>query len=262
MDIIVLAGGETTQQDPLYPVTADGNKSLTMIAGKPMVQWVLDAISGTPSINNVVVIGVSPKHQVQCSKPIQFLSDSGSLIENIQQGAALLQKLNPIESHAITISADIPTVTPAIIESMIAKFQPGNVDIHYAVVDRYTMEKRFPDSRRTYIKFKDAEVCGGDLNCVRKSAVLNPDALWRDLIKQRKNPIRQASLIGWWTLILLLLGNLTLDDAVSRVCQKLKIKGNVILSPHAEIGMDVDKIRQFDIVQQDLARMMNDSLSQ
>ena len=44
MDAIVLAGGKSTD-DPLSALTGGELKSMLPIAGKPMVQWVLDAIS-------------------------------------------------------------------------------------------------------------------------------------------------------------------------------------------------------------------------
>jgi hypothetical protein len=114
------------------------------------------------------------------------------------------------------------------------------------------MEKRFPGSKRTYIKIKDGEVCGGDLNCYSKKAALDPNALWKDLIKLRKNPLRQAAMIGFGTLFLLLLGQLTLDQAAERVCRRMGITGKALRVPFAEIGMDVDKPFQFDMVQADL----------
>jgi hypothetical protein len=40
----------------------------------------------------------------------------------------------------------------------------------------------------------------------------------------------------------------------SRVCKKLGITGKVIRVPFAEVGMDIDKPFQFEMVQADLMR--------
>ena len=37
-------------------------------------------------------------------------------------------------------------------------------DLYYGVCPREVMEKRFPDSKRTYTKLKDIELCGADIN--------------------------------------------------------------------------------------------------
>jgi hypothetical protein len=68
----------------------------------------------------------------------------------------------------------------------------------------------------------------------------------------RKNPIRQASLIGLDTVLLLLLKQLTIQEAVRRIGKRLEIRGRALDCPYAEIGMDVDKPFQLEIMQRNL----------
>jgi len=253
MDAIILAGGASAE-DPLAAMAKGLPKSMIGIAGKPMVQWVLDAVSEAPSVTNVALIGLEDASMLKCQKPMVTLPDLGSLIANIQQGAQHFQQVHPQETHILSLSADIPTVTAKIIETMIEKYTGLEYDIYYSVVERKVMEERFPGSRRTYLKVKDGEFCGGDLNCYSKKAALDPNALWKELIKLRKSPLKQAAMIGYGTLILLLLRQITLNSAAARVCQRLGITGNALCVPFAEIGMDVDKPFQFDMVQADLLR--------
>ena len=251
MDAIVLAGGKSTD-DPLSALTAGGLKSMLPIAGKPMVQWVLDAISGAKLIDTVVVIGIEDASLLHCSKPLITLPDEGSLIGNIQRGSQKLDEVHPNETHVVSFSADIPAITPEIIDHLISIYQKAEFDIYYGVVERAVMEKRYPGSKRTYIKVKNEEVCGGDLNSFSKRAVLQPDALWKELIKARKNPVKQAGMIGIDSLLGLVLGFLDLDQIAVRVCKRMGITGKAVRIPFAEVGMDVDKPFQFEIVQADL----------
>jgi GTP:adenosylcobinamide-phosphate guanylyltransferase len=253
MDAIILAGGRD-ERDPLASISQGKPKSMLNIAGKPMVQWVLDAVNQSPSINTVCLIGIEEASQLVCSKPLITLPDLGSLMANIQQGAQTLLDLHPEESHIISISADIPAITGEIIEAMIREYSGFDHDIYYSVASREVMEKRYPGSKRTYLKVRDGEFCGGDLNCFSKKAALDPQALWKELIRLRKSPLKQAAMIGLDTLGLMLLRQLTLEDAVRRVCNRLGITGKAIRVPFAEIGMDVDKPFQFEMVQADLLR--------
>ena len=229
-------------------------KSTLPIAGKPMVQWVLDALSESKSIDQVVVMGIDDTASLTCKKPILYLPDEGSLIGNMQKASLELDEIHPQETHAISISADIPTVTAGIIDHLAAIYQKAEVDIYYGVVEQRIMEERFPNSKRTYIKVKNDRVCGGDLNCFSKRAVLKPDALWQELIKLRKNPLKQAAMIGIDSLLLLVLGLIDLDQVAERVCRRMGITGKVVKVPFAEVGMDVDKPFQFEIVEADLMR--------
>ena len=115
------------------------------------------------------------------------------------------------------------------------------------------MENRFPGSRRTYTRFKDAEVCGGDLNAFRTRLLTSDGGLWRELIESRKNVLKQAAIIGYGTLIKLMLRQLTIPEAVSRVSKRLELKARAVSCPYPEIGMDVDKPYQLEILQRDLA---------
>lgn len=254
MDVLVLAGGGISKTDPLYPLAGDQPKSMTPIAGKPMAQWVLDALSGSELAGAVAVIGLDESLGLRCTKELTFLPEAGSLLQNIKLGAAYFAQTNPAATHMLTVSADIPAVTADIFDQCIRTFSEQALDVYYSVVDKDTMEKRYPASRRTYVKLKDGPVCGGDVNCVRKQAALAPDSAWSELIRNRKNPVKQASMIGWGTLLLLVGGRLTLKDGVSRVCRKLGISGKAVKMPFAEIAMDVDKPFQHRIVEADLLR--------
>lgn len=253
MDVIILAGGASSD-DALAELTNGKLKSMLEIAGRPMVQWVLDAVGNAPSVGTVVLIGIEDATGLSCRKPLIKLPDGDSLIANLQQGAKKLQELHPEDTHVVSISADVPGITTDIVEAMIRQYSAREVDIYYSVVEREVMEKRYPGSHRTYLNVKDAQVCGGDLNCFSKRAALDPDAIWKDLISLRKSPLKQAALIGLDTLFLMLLRQLTLDQAVKKVCKRLGISGRVVRVPFAEIGMDVDKPFQFEMVQADLLR--------
>ncbi len=50
MDAIVTAGGIPLPEEPLYDATQGHPKALVDVAGKPMVQWVLDALTEARSI--------------------------------------------------------------------------------------------------------------------------------------------------------------------------------------------------------------------
>jgi GTP:adenosylcobinamide-phosphate guanylyltransferase len=253
MDALILAGGKSTD-DPLSALTGGELKSMLPIAGKPMVQWVLDAISGAKSIDTVVLIGIEDASALKCSKPFFCMPDEGSLIGNMQQASKKLDEIHPQDSHVVSFSADIPAITSEIIDHLVGIYEKGEYDIYYGVVERRVMEKRFPGSKRTYIKIKKDEVCGGDLNSFSKRAVLKPDALWKELIKQRKNPLKQAAMIGIDSLLLLILGLIDLDQVADRVCRRMGITGKALKVPFAEVGMDVDKPFQFEMVQADLMR--------
>lgn len=255
MNAIVTAGGIPLPEDPLYEFSNGDSKALIDIKGKPMIQWVLDALGESHWVKNVIVVGLSPRSGVTCSKPLHFIGNQGKMLANIRVGAEEARRLLPSVDHALIVSSDIPAITGAMVDWVVEESMQGDLcDIYYNVIPREVMEARFPGSKRTYTHLKDMDVCGGDLSIGRISTILDEKALWSSLIAYRKSPLRQAAVIGLGTFVLLLLGRLTLDDAVKRVTRRLGVTGRALICPYAEVGMDVDKPAQLEIMRKELSR--------
>lgn len=257
MDAVVTAGGIPKPDELLYPYTQGKPKALLDICGKPMVQWVLDALSDSERVENVVLIGLTEESGVTCGKPMTFIPNRITMIENILGGIHKILEINPAATRVVVVSSDIPAITSEMVDWEVETTLQTDVDICYNVAKRETIEARYPGSRRTYIKLKDIEVCGADMNVVRTSVVSRNLDIWKKLIEARKNPIKQAALLGLDTLLLVLLRIITLEGAVRRVTAHLHMTGRAIISPYAEVAMDVDKPNQLALMRADLAKRVN-----
>ena len=256
MDAIVIAGGIPQPEEPLYEYTQGIPKAMLEIAGKPMVQWVLDALGDAKKVENVIIIGLDDVESVTCAKPTYHIPNQGRMLANIQAGIDKMRELNPQSEYVLSASADIPAVTGEMIDWLIDTALETRHDIFYGVVKKETMEARYPDSKRTFTKLKDMEVCGADLHIAHHTMTTDPEHLakWEVLIGQRKSPLKQAATVGFLTLILLLLGRLSLEDAVKRATKKLNFTGRAIIWNHAEAAMDVDKPHQLEMLRADLEK--------
>ena len=253
MDAIVTAGGIPKPDEPLYEYTQGASKALLDVAGKPMIQWVLDALCAASTIENIIIIGLPENSGLSCSKIAHYMPNQGSMLENIRAGVIQLKQINPAAHHTLVASSDIPTITPEMVDWVVTTCMQTDDDAYYNLIQRSVMEKRFTGSKRTYTRLKDMEVCGGDMNVMRTMTVTSDDSFFERLISARKSVFKQASLIGYGTLLLYLLHQLTLEDALRRVTQRFNLTGRAILCPYAEVGMDVDKPFQLELVRQDLA---------
>jgi GTP:adenosylcobinamide-phosphate guanylyltransferase len=253
MDAIVIAGGKPEVDEPLYEETKGGFKALLEVAGKPMVQWVLDALNDAANIEHVVIIGLPADSPIQCSKAVSFIPTQGDMVDNVRGGVAEVLKANPASVKVVIASADIPGINAEMVDWLVAESERDDLDVYYNIIPRSIMEARYPTSKRSYTHLKDHEVCGGDMNVLATRMVTSNTDIWDKLVAARKNPFKQAALIGFDTLFLLLIRAITLDRAAELVTKRLNITGRAILCPYAEVGMDVDKPHQLDIVRQDLA---------
>ena len=257
MDVIITAGGIPRPEEPLYPATQGRPKAMVEIAGKPMVQWMLDAISASAAVENIVVVGLTEKSGLHCAKKVHYVSNQGKMVENLQAGAEKVAEIDPAAHQVLLASSDIPAITTEMVDWLIGEASKSDQDVYYTVVPREVMDKRYPGSRRTFTKLKGLEVCGGDLNVARLDFLRGErKAIWDKITDARKSPLKQASLVGFDTAIRLLFGQLSLERAVENVTTRLHMTGRAIVSPYAEIGMDVDKPFQLELVRAYMAQRL------
>jgi molybdopterin-guanine dinucleotide biosynthesis protein A len=253
MDAIVLAGGHPTIEDPLYEIAGGKNKALIKVGGRPMVQWVIDALSNARRVEQIVLVGLQPGTSLQSAKTIEYIPEGMGMLANIKAALEFVRRVRPAGEHVLLASCDIPSITPEIVDWRIGAAEQVNADLDYAVVTREVMEQRFPGSNRSYLRIRSGEYCGGDLNVLRVD-LAEREAFWERLIAARKSVFRQASLLGWDLLLLALTRQLTLEDAERKVSTRLKLKGHATVSPYAELAMDADKPAQVELLDRDLSR--------
>jgi CTP:molybdopterin cytidylyltransferase MocA len=250
MDVILTAGGTPAADDPLYALTQGKPKALLEIAGKPMIQWALDALAAAQSIDQVVVVGLPLDAEVDYPRRITRIPNQGDMVANIMAGSLTLQANATTCPYALVMASDVPAVTGEMIDWLVAQVLALQCDLVYTVVEQPVMEKAFPGAKRSYIPLKDMAVCGGDVNGFCLATVTDENPFYRKLIESRKNALKQAAIMGFDTLLLILLRAMTLDQASQRISRRLGVRGKVLPSPYAQIAMDVDKPHQFALLEQ------------
>lgn len=248
LDALILAGGVPEPGETLYEFSQGRSKALIDVAGKPMVQWVLDALSGAKGIGRAVIVGLDESSGLRCKKSLAYVPNQGGMLDNIRAGARKIAELSPKTEYALIVSADIPTISAEMVDWVCAQLKPGEDDAVYNVIRKDVMEQRFPNSKRTFTKLKGIEICGGDMNPVSVPLILSHSGPWEKIAAARKSPVKQASLIGFDTLLLFLLRAMTLEQAAARVSRRLGLRARGVVCPYPEVGMDVDKKHHLEIV--------------
>ena len=254
MDAIVTAGGIPLPEEPLYTYTNGNSKAMLDIAGKPMIQWVLDALGDSEKVENVIIIGLPPESDVTCKKPMHFIANQGRMLANIVAGVEKVIEVNAEAEYVLVVSSDIPGITGKMVDWLTDTCMQTKEDIYYGVVSREVMEARYPGSNRTYTKLKDIQLCGADMHIAHVSMATEHLDMWEELIGNRKSPLKQAATIGFGTLFRVATRSITLADLVTTITRRLGITGRPIIWEHAEPAMDVDKPHQLEILRADMEK--------
>lgn len=248
MDALILAGGYN--QGKLRQASDAPGEALIPIGERIMVDYVIAALRATPGVKRIALAG-----------PVEYLEphyrDSGILLapagkNSIQSTINGLAVLKPA-GRMLVATGDIPLLTPEAVADFIRLCGDQSADLYYPVVSRETNEAYFPGVHRTYVELKEGVFTGGNLFLVNPAVVENCLTKAEDLFRLRKSPVAMARIIGIGFLLKLLLKRLSIPEAERKVSHLLGIKGKVVISDYPEVGVDVDKPTDLDLIRQVLA---------
>ncbi len=144
MDAVVTAGGIPQPDEALYSYSKGESKALIDVAGKPMIQWVLDALGEAQTIDRVVLIGLTDKSDLTCKKPLTYISNQGKMLDNLKAGTAKVLELNPKAKYVLFVSSDIPGIKAEMVDWVVNTCLETKDDLYYNVIRREDMETTLP----------------------------------------------------------------------------------------------------------------------
>lgn len=255
MDAIVIAGGTPKPTDPLYAYSKGKPKAMIDIKGRPMIVWVLDALSKAQSIDELIVVAIDDLDdqqaiQAEIDKPIKFLLDAGGLVSNGLKGLAHVYATHQQHVPVIGCSSDIPHIQPHMIDDLVDRCRPFDRILYYGAVTPKVMEQAYPDAKRTFANLAGEQLAGADIFVSNTRILETNESLWNKVINARKNPWAMARAVGLWPLFKLAIGRMTVDDAAALAGRMLADDRpiGVVYTPFAELAMDGDKPHQIDIL--------------
>ncbi len=249
-DAIIMAGHDA-QATPLSEATGQSCKALIPIAGQPMVRYLIDALRASGCVARLAVAGIAPEElslEDVSPRPLQ-LPNQGSMVANLVAALEALQTSEPL----LVASADIPLLTPQAILDLVTRCEQEQVDVGYPIVERQVMEARFPGSGRTFRRLVEGDFAGGDLFYLRPSVFYANADLFAGLSARRKSAWRLARLMGAGIPLRMILGRLHISDLEKRAQRLLGAYCRGIISPFAELAMDIDKPQHLELVRRVLA---------
>ena len=254
LDVLVMAGASPAGPCQLAVDEGVRRKVEIDVQGHPMLWWTLRALRSADRLGHFVLLGAEHEDTAGTAGPIEHLPVQGELMDKVLAGLQRAASINPQAKLVLFASGDLPLLTPEAIDWFIDACLSVEADIYYPVVAQAVMEDRFPLSNRTYAPLREGRFCGGDVVMVRVDVGLAQQEMVRSLMERRKSPLQQARLVGVWPLIKLLARRLSLEEAERIAGRALGVRGKVIVSPYAELAMDVDKPHHLELAREELAK--------
>jgi GTP:adenosylcobinamide-phosphate guanylyltransferase len=249
----VVLAGDRKPDDPLVRQTGACCKALVTIDGLPMLDGVVATLRQSPSIERVLLSGPS-RQCLDTDAALKAAIDNGQIDWVEPQGSpstsayAAMQGLSASTPVLVT-TADHPMLRADIVDHFVREAVNSGADVAVALTGFAGIQEKFPDAKKTVLRFRDGGFCGCNL-----FAFLTPQSrrvadAWRRVEQQRKNPLRVISQLGWWSVLRYLLGRLPLDSALDELSQRLRVRIRPVILPFPEAAIDVDTIADQRLVE-------------
>lgn len=234
---IVLAGGpldDLAAQTPGAP-----NKAFVEISGVTLVERTLRALRSARSIGRIIVVAPPSMHMTKAlALADEFRPDGARIRDSLRSG---LQGLSPHDDILVSTS-DLPVLTGESIDDFVARAHAKNADLTYGCLEKRTHMAKFPEVPHTWAPLRDGTFCGTGFITMRPRVFPSLERFIEQLGQARKNPLHLARLFGWSVLLRFALRRLSIAQAEARASRVIGAPVRAVISPFAEIGVNVDRV--------------------
>lgn len=239
----LLLAGSRPGRDVLAEHFGAEAKALIPVAGEPMVARVARVLLSVPEVGAVRVIGPSAldavlPRDVRVERRDANGSIAGALRDTLAEARAPLPLLVTTADHPL-LSADT-----------LRAFLRGaaGADLGVGAVERRTVLRRFPGTRRTWLRFRGGAYTGANLFAVTSARALPAIELWAGVEQERKSARRLVRALGPGFLALAALRLLSAEGAVRRAGRRLSVDARAVILDDALAAVDVDSMADHELV--------------
>lgn len=234
---LVLAGRRSAD-DPVARARGVTHKFLADVAGRPMLSRVLATLADSGAVGRIVVCTDDADIVAGLLPPgVETVAAAASPSRSILAAADVLGGDGPL----LVTTADHPLLTAEMVDHFCRESFRSDADITVGLAPRRVIQPAYPETRRTYLNFRDDGYSGCNLFAVMRPQGLMAVRFWIRVEQERKRPWRMVKAFGPWTLLLFLTRRLTLAKGMRHASRILGARAAAIVMPFAEASMDVDK---------------------
>lgn len=241
-DVILLAGNRPGVEI-LSQNAGVSCKALVPIAGKPMLYYPLKILLSDPNIGSIWVLH-QDVHAFDDDPSLSKMIDDPRVIMH-QSGAGISSSVSAL----ITQHAQCPLLLTTgdnvlLNHDMIAHFTQNaqHHDIAIAMVESKILLAQYPQSKRTWLKFRGGKWSGANMFWLgNKDKALPLLEFWQSIEQDRKKGRKIIGAFGIGFLLASILRLITLPQAINKAGQKFGADIALIPMPQARACIDVDK---------------------
>lgn len=254
--VVVLAGQRAGGANPLAANSGVSHKCLVPIAGRPLIEHVLDTFAAVPAVTDIRVSVEADAHaEVEAllapyrnrGVPVRALAAGGSIIESLF--AAVGDDPGPF----VVTTADNVLVTPDAVAQI--RREMAHADGVYALARKQSVLAAHSEGQRGFYKFRDGEFANCNIyGIANRKALVRGSEIFRSGGQFMKNVGRMIATFGLHNILLLRLGAFGVESAMRRLSRRVGFELKATFFEDGSLAVDVDNERTYRVCEELLAR--------
>ncbi len=252
VNVLVLMGQNPNEDNPICSQEKVLHKALALVNKKPIIYYVLKALKEAKSVRDITIC-TNTNIQLEEHLPQTLLKGVTQTFLCADTPAGTVEKHvndNKVTLPLFVITSDLALLNADIVDDFVKKALRDSEDINVGFINMTHLKTAFPETKRTYIKCRDGWFSSCNLFLFKNSKAKKIFKECELLSQYRKNMLKLVYHIGIWRCISYFFRFQRLKSAMNAFTSKYDISCAPILLEHANVGVDVDKIEDLELVRQ------------
>jgi GTP:adenosylcobinamide-phosphate guanylyltransferase len=253
---IVLAAQRGGRLDPLADRASVTHKCLVPIVGKPLLEWVLRALSEVPGLTRIHIS--VEKEAVEALREVAGArGEFGVAVEFVPAAASLSDSVyvaaHGVEEPIVITTGDNVNLSPMVVADMVRRMHAGAESV-LALATKEAVLSAHPEGQRRFYKLRGGSYSNCNLYGIHGQRALRLAETFRSGGQFAKNPKRLAETFGLFNLLLVRFGLITIEGAMKRMSRQFGVRAEAMIVTDGTQAIDVDNARTYDVAKELLER--------
>ena len=235
-------------------------KVLAPLAGRPMLLYVLDAITLSDCVDTVYVVAnriadieedPAVRAYVKSCPEVKISFEEGCTSPS-RSVAKIMQDIG-IGFPMLLTTGDHPLLTAETVrefcKTVMVSSKDGHTDFFAGLATRTSIRAMFPDVRRTFYVLNGEGYSGSNLFALMTPVARDVVVQWGNLDSNRKKAWRMVAGFGPGAIFRYLFGRLSLANAMQALTRSLGAEVDAVILSDGKASMDVDRREHYDIAE-------------
>lgn len=250
----IILAGRRPGEDGFAAAHGVAAKALIEVGGEPMLGRVVRTLLDCPEIGPIVILGQEADELM--AGRLSWLADHPR-VTGSRSGDGISTSLGAVVGTeaapypVLVTTADHALLRPEFVSAFLAGAE--GADGAFAVVDRWTVEGAYPETKRTWIKFADGHYSGANLFAFRTARSRSVTDFWAGVEHQRKRPLKLLARFGPEFFLRTITRTISMREAAALAGRRIGLDLRAVPLPFAEAAIDVDKQSDLELVERILS---------